>query len=170
MRRLPKLRDMISTMLVALLCGCSNNGGESEQSSGETDAISWRKGAGPCYWELPNPDRSTRLAAWIVADIDLGTGTVLAFADGQKFPEVTTRDDLEVRLVADGDRSRSAMTRGFHPDGEGAYMVSAIFGPSQREAIAGANEIALELDGRVVAVVTADGFPTLDDLAACDQS
>ena len=164
------MRDMISTMLVALLCGCSNNGEDSNRSSGETDSMSCRKGAGPCYWELPNPDRSARLAAWIVADLDLGTGTALAFADSHKFPELPIRDDLEVRLVADDDLSRSAMTRGFHPDGQGAYMVSAIFGPSQREAIAGANEIALEFDGRVVAVVTADGFPTLDDLAACDRS
>lgn len=170
MRRPPKTRDIVSTMLVALLCGCSNNGGESNQSSGETDPISWRKGVGPCYWELPNPDHSTRLAAWILADIDLGTGTALAFADSRKFPEVPIGDNLDVRLVADGDRSRSSMTRGFHPAGQGAYMVSAHLGRSQREAIAGANEIALEFDGRVVAVVTADGFPTLDDLAACDRS
>lgn len=153
-----------------LPCACSNNGGESNQSSGETDPISWRKGVGPCYWELPNPDRSTRLAAWIVADLDLGTGTALAFADSRKFPEVPIGNDLDVRLVADGDKSRSSITRGFHPGGQGAYMVSAILGPSQRETIAGANEIALEFDGRVVAVVTADGFPTLDDLAACDRS
>lgn len=170
MRRLPKMKGMISTLLAAMLCGCSDNGGESNQSSGKTDSILWRKGAGPCYWELPNPDRSTHLAAWILADIDLGTGTALAFADSHKFPEVPIGDDLEVRLVADDDRSRSAITRGFHPGGQGAYMVSALLGPSQREAIAGANEIALEFDGRVVAVVTADGFPTLDDLAACDRS
>ena len=164
------MRGIISTMLVALLCGCSDNGEDSNQSSGETDSISWQKGAGLCYWELPNPDHSTRLAAWILADLDLGAGTALAFTDSHKFPEVPIGDDLEVRLVADDDRSRSSKTRGFHPDGEGAYVVSAILGPSQREAIAGANEIALEFDGRVVAVVTADGFPTLDDLAACDQS
>ena len=170
MRRLPKTRDMISTLLAAILCSCSNNGGESKQSSGETDSISWQKGAGPCYWELPNPDHSTRLAAWILADLDMGTGTALAFLDSRKFPEVPIGDDLIVHLVADGDRSRSSMTRGFHPGGQGAYMVSAILGPSQREAIAGANEIALEFNGRVVAMVTANGFPTLDDLAACDRS
>ena len=164
------MRDLISTMLAALLCGCSNNGGDSNQSPREMNSISWRKGARPCYWELPNADRSTRLAAWIVADIDLGTGTALAFADSRKFPEVPIGDDLTVHLVADGDRSRSSMTRGFHPGGQGAYMVSAILGPSQRKAIAGASEIALEFDGRVVAVVTADGFPTLDDLATCDRT
>lgn len=163
------IKRTLFTGLIAALAGCSDTSGQSDGPSPGDTPVAWVKGPAECYWELPNSNGSTRLAAWLLTDLDLGTGTALAFADHAKFPNVPISDELEVRLVADQDPARSSTTRGFHPEGQGAYMLSTVFGPSQRLAMSGANEISIEFAGRIVASVTAEGFPTLEELSACDR-
>ncbi|MDF1836171.1 MAG: hypothetical protein P1U62_15025 [Alteraurantiacibacter sp. bin_em_oilr2.035] len=160
---------IVALSILATLCGCSEGNQVNDRGIGGTGPVSWARGPNDCYWELPSDGGSTQLAAWVLADLDGGSGTALAFADGAKFPDVPIGDDLAVRLIADGDRSRSSMTRGFHPEGQGAYMLSAMLGPSQRLVLSGAREISIEYDGRIVASVIAEGFPTIKELAACDR-
>lgn len=151
------------------LCGCNQDQPDDRPSPAVSQSAAWTKGLGECYWELHNADGSTRLSAWVLTDRDGGSGTALAFADSAKFPDVPIGDDLAVRLIADGEASRSIATRGFHPEGQGAYMLSALFGPEQRSALAGADQISIEFDGKTVASVTAKAFPSLAELAACDD-
>ena len=155
--------------MVAVTLGCGDDPQHQDRLSDEDGSVAWVKGSGECYWELANPNGSTRLSAWVLADLDLNTGAALAFADAGKFPEVPIGDDLDFRLVADGDPTRSSATRGYHPDGQGAYMLSAMLGQPQRLAISGADEISIEYEGQIVATVTAEGFPTIKELSACDR-
>ena len=163
------MRVLLVTAMFAVLCGCGERSENSGHSPNNSEPIAWTNGPAECYWELRSRSGPTRLAAWVLTDLDGDNGTAIAFADGARFPDVPLGDNLPVRLIADGDTSKSTSTLGFHPPGQGAYMLSAILGSNQRQALDGAGKISIEFDGRTVATVTGKNFPSLTDLAACDH-
>ena len=163
-------RFAVLAALAVAGCGPQVPENPSEESIGPTEMGGSGKWVAidRCYWRLDN--EPSALSAWVLGDIDGGTGVALAFSDRNKFPDVPTSDrPITITFVPNGAVDRGIESLGWHPAGQGAYMISGEFGPRQQEALVGAKTIALYVDGKKASEVTAQGFPTLEDLASCES-
>lgn len=165
---------LILSLMVATVVGCSP-----DDKSNDSDALAvesaltgsgqWVK-LGQCYWQLDIDRAKDAFGAWVLTDLDGGTGTAIAFSDRDKFPSVPTSDDaISISLVPDGDTSRTIDTKGWHPPHQGAHMISGEFHPAHQRALVGAKTIALYVENQKISEVPTVAFPSLDELAECDS-